>query len=216
MRRYLRVTAVFTVFLLAVWVRNSLEEPQDLPPGVGHATVANPKPTVLPTVIPIATATVTVLLPDPTATPPPPSATTGPVSTATVQPATENAVPSATPARTPALEPTPGPAHTTWPTFFTGSAFKDGEFSGRSDRMYYGYLTVDIVMHGGRIEGARIVEYPDRTPTSVRMSMEILPGLIEQAVAKQDWDVDIVSGATQTCVAFQRAMVYALRASENG
>ncbi len=92
----------------------------------------------------------------------------------------------------------------------------DGAFTGKPSRMNYGELQVTVVMHSGRIEDVLILEFPDRTPTSVKMSERILPGLTAEALAKQDWNVDIISGATQTTIAFQRAMVYALRQSEQG
>jgi uncharacterized protein with FMN-binding domain len=108
----------------------------------------------------------------------------------------------------------PEPRATTWPSLFEGSVFADGAFTSRPVRTSYGDLQVRIVMQSGLIEEVQIVGFPDRTPTSTRMSFDVLPVLTAQAVDKQDWDVDVISGATQTSVAFQRAMVYALREAE--
>ncbi len=69
-------------------------------------------------------------------------------------------------------------------------------------------------MHDGRIEDILIMEYPLSTPTSERMSLELIPQLRSQALALQDWDVDVVSGATQTSQAFKKALVYSLREAE--
>jgi uncharacterized protein with FMN-binding domain len=103
---------------------------------------------------------------------------------------------------------------TTWPSLFQGSVFADGSFTSQAVRTNYGGLQVRIVMQKGRIEEVQVLEFPDRTSTSSRMSFEVLPALTAQSVARQDWDVDVISGATQTSIAFQRAMVYALRAAE--
>ncbi len=101
-----------------------------------------------------------------------------------------------------------------WPSLFQGAVFADGPTTGRVVRTSYGDMQVRIVMKSGRIDAVEVLQLPDRTSTSEKISRDALQVLTPLAIEKQDWDVDVISGATQTSVAFQRAMVYALRAAE--
>jgi uncharacterized protein with FMN-binding domain len=71
-------------------------------------------------------------------------------------------------------------------------------------------------MQKGWIEDVLIVQFPNWSSTAERKSAEVLPVLVAEALEEQDWDVDVISGATQTVEGFQRAMVYALRQSAQG
>ncbi|GEM_PF-3562959 len=219
MRKYLQLVVVLAVFFSVVLVRH-LREPAGQPfpreisaSAVGAHAILSPSPSPQPTATQAATPA--EIPPTPQPTPTVSTAAAVSVTPTTTDEATEaTPTPTATPTAIPA--PTPGPALAHWPRLFEGSVFKDGAFTGQPSRMSYGELQVTLVMHSGRIEDVLILEFPDRTPTSAKMSERVLPGLIAEALAKQDWDVDIISGATQTTVAFQRAMIYALRQSEKG
>lgn len=237
MRKYLQLTVVMVAFFTVVIFRH-LREPESNPAlGSTRSDAGGPQPSLSPTSVftPQATATLiavpTPVRPSfaasPTASPTPrpdPAATPVPVFEATSTPTsapTHTPTPILTPSPAPTAAPTasplaasPRPRATTWPSLFQGSVFADGSFTSRPVRTNYGDVQVRIVMQSGLIEEVQIVEFPDRTPTSARMSIDVLPVLTGQTVAKQDWDVDVVSGATQTSIAFQRAMVYALRAAE--
>lgn len=215
MRKYLQLIVVLAIFFSAVLVRH-LREPAEQPSlGEGSAIhapaspLASPQPTATQTMAPAETSTTPQLTPT-VAT----ALAVGTTAIVTGQTTEATPTPTATPTTTPTL--TPRPTVTTWPYLFEGSVFKDGAFTGKPDRMTYGDLQVTVVMRGGRIEDVLLIEIPARTPTSEKMSEEMLPRLVAQALTKQDWDVDTISGATQTTIAFKRAMVYALRQAEQG
>ncbi len=193
MRRYLQLVIVLIIFFSAVFLRHITETERRAFPGASLAGDGEPRVSPTPTSTPQPTPTL------------PPAATATPTETA--QPAPPATVVTAVPvAATSAVK--------TWPTFFVDSVFNDGAFTGKPARTTYGNLQVQVVMHSGRIEDILCVEYPLSNATSERMSNEFIPQLKLQALALQDWDVDVVSGATQTSQAFQRAMVYALRVAE--
>ncbi|MBI4201725.1 MAG: FMN-binding protein [Chloroflexi bacterium] len=197
MRKYLQLAIVLSIFFAAVLARNLTEEER---PAVFQARPADggeagDAPVFIPALQP---------------TPTPPSPTPTPITpTPEVQ-----ATPVITPIAT--ATPIPSPTATRWPSLFYGAKFNDGVFTGKPARITYGNLQVQVLMRAGIIENVLIVEYPLRTPTSERVSAEVIPLLISQAIALQDWDVDVISGATQTTQAFQKAMVYALREAEQG
>ncbi len=190
MRRYLQLVIVLIIFFSAVFLRHLTETERRPFPRASNADGGEPRVSPTPTVASVLTL-VPAATPTPTETPQP-----TPTATATVTSVT-----------------TPSPAKT-WPTFFADSVFRDGAFSGKPARTTYGNLQVQVVMHDGRIEDILIMEYPLSTPTSERMSLELIPQLRSQALALQDWDVDVVSGATQTSQAFKKALVYSLREAE--
>lgn len=191
MRKYVQLAVVLLVFLSAVFFRHLSEaEPRTVAnaePAAGGEPGATPTPTPQPA----------------PALPPAPL----PAIAEASQPAPIVEVVTAPPLVTIS-------AATTWPTYFVGSVFKDGLSSGKPARINYGDLQIQLDMQSGRIEDIVIAQYPLRTPTSERMSKELIPRLVSQALAIQDWDVDAISGATQTSEAFRKALVYALREAE--
>jgi len=128
-----------------------------------------------------------------------------------------------TPTPTPDLGPLPTPRPTSTPAdpdaerptmkIASVPVFADGTFTGTPVRMNYGIMQLSVTMQDQRLEAIEIVKYPNATTTSIAMSRELLSGLVERAVAEQEWKVDSISGATQTLRAFQKALVFALRAA---
>ncbi|MBI4313147.1 MAG: FMN-binding protein [Chloroflexi bacterium] len=203
MRKYLQLAVVFIIFFSAVFFRHVTEaEPRPFQRASspdGGAPRAMPTPTVPPAQTPTPAPAL------------PAAATVPPTATATP---TETPLPSPTATVPTIITEATTSAVKTWPTLFVDSVFNDGAFTGKPARTTYGNLQVQVVMHDGKIEDILTPEYPVRTPTSEKMSREIIPQLRAQALALQDWDVDVVSGATQTSQAFKKAMVYSLRESE--
>lgn len=194
MRKYLQLVVVLTIFFSVVFIRNIREPAKQSLLGKASASANNAPAAGTPTPEPAPTVVIT------------PIVDLGPVP---MSPAA-----GVTPVPTTTAEQTPVPSPHKWPYLFEGSVFRDGAFTGKPSRMNYGELQIQLVMQGGSIEDIVIVEYPYGTPTSERLSGELIPRMVAQARAIQDWDVDAVSGATQTVQAFKRAMVYALRESE--
>lgn len=193
MRKYLQVLIVLGFFFAAVAFRH-FRGPVAQPPVAAspeHAkTPTASGPTIPPT--PIAATQVA-----PTPTPPVPAPTAIPTSTPTVT-----------------VVPTVIRLVAKAPSLFDGPTFRDGAFTGKEVRTTYGMMQVQVVIREGRISDVVAVQVPRRTTTSTSISEKTLPEYIGQAIAIEDWDVDLISGATVTWNAFKKAMVYALRAAE--
>ena len=145
---------------------------------------------------------------------PAPTAVAVPSSTA-VASVSATPTPSLIPTPTPGVLPSETADARDRPGIKIGSVpvFADGTFIGPPVRMNYGTMTLSVTMQDGHLEAINVVKYPRATPTSIRLSEELIPELIERAVSEQEWRVDSVSGATQTIRAFQKALVFALRAA---
>jgi uncharacterized protein with FMN-binding domain len=153
------------------------------------STVTTPATTVASLVSPTATATTTTA-----------SATTAAATTTVAAPVTSSA-PSATATATTAAVPTA----TTQPpaTTAASSAYRDGTYTG-SGTSRHGGVTVAVVIKNGKIVSATITASNTRYPISRIAS---LPG---EVVAAQSANIDFVSGATDSSMAFQTAVASAL------
>ena len=212
MRRYLQLIIVITLFSFAVFVRH-IREPHGQAGLVARsAETLNSHVLSLasPTSQPVPTPEVSQVV-TPTADTPVPTVTATEVSPTPIVAATPEATEPTSTSVVTSGHTTPA---TTWPYLFKGAVFKDGPFTGREIRTSYGYVQVTLVMQKGWIEDVIIVQYPRANSTAEKKSAEVMPRLVAQALEKQDWDVDIISGATQTWQGFQRAMVDALTESE--
>lgn len=90
---------------------------------------------------------------------------------------------------------------------------KDGDFQGGKYDARFGPVRVKITIDGGRIVSVRAVEYPDHSPTSVKINLEALPKLEQEAITAQSAVVDAVSGATLTSKAWAHSLRSAIRAA---
>jgi uncharacterized protein with FMN-binding domain len=136
-----------------------------------------------------------------------PSATAQPTSTAAPEPTTQ-------PTTEPTVEPTAEPTATAIPPTATPAStghFKDGEYVGdavRADR--WGNMQVRAVVQGGELVQIEILDYPSSTSRSDLISRAALPTLISEAIENQTAQVDIVTRATDTSVAFIASLESAL------
>lgn len=83
------------------------------------------------------------------------------------------------------------------------ATFRDGTFTGSAENRH-GDLTVTVVVQGGRIASADITDCGMQYPCS---RIADLPG---QAVQRQSADVDQVTGATYSWMAYHDALTQAL------
>ncbi len=144
-----------------------------------------------PTNVPVSTPT-----PVPTPTPvamPPKKTTPTPVPTPT---------PTPTPAPTPAPTPTPPPQ--------PKGLYVDGTYTGSVADAYYGNVQVQAVVSGGKLTDVQFLQYPNTHSTSVYINSQAMPYLTQEAIQSQSANVDIVSGATDTSMAFQQSLAAAL------
>jgi uncharacterized protein with FMN-binding domain len=183
---------------------------------VGSLTACADQSSPAPSVEPSA-APVTVIAPNATSAPAAQptaqptaaaSATSAPVATASP---TETPAPAPTeaPTETPVLAPTEAPAAT--------GRYKDGEYLGavvRADR--WGNLQVRAIIEGGQLVKIDVIEYPRSTRRSDLISRAALPTLVSEAIENQTAEVNIVSRATDTCVAFVASLEAALDDAATG
>ncbi len=120
--------------------------------------------------------------------------------------------PIATPTQdTTTQTPTPTqPADTTAPTPTSAGKYKNGTYTGPSTDAFYGNVQVQVIIKSGKISDVQFLDYPRDRDTSVRINSQATPMLREEALQAQNANVDIVSGATQTSLAFQQSLGAAL------
>jgi uncharacterized protein with FMN-binding domain len=92
-----------------------------------------------------------------------------------------------------------------------GDQYKDGTYVGnavRADR--WGDLQVSVVIEGGRLVKIEFLKYPQSTRRSRSISDNTLPRLVSEAIENQDAQVDMISRATDTVIAFRESLESAL------
>jgi uncharacterized protein with FMN-binding domain len=187
MKKYL---LSFSVILASVFYAFS-QNPADttITPAASPVTTTNP-PTVTPSPSPTA-----VNKPEPTPTPPP----------------TPTPVPSPEPAPTPALTPTSAPA----PAPRQQGLYTDGTYIGSPADAYYGIVQVSVSVQDGKITAVNFLQYPNDRRTSQYINSQAMPILKSETIQAQSANVDIVSGATDTSMAFQQSLASALAQAKN-
>ena len=88
--------------------------------------------------------------------------------------------------------------------------YKDGEYTGVTVDVYYGYVQVVAVIQNGNLVNIKFLDYPKDRATSLDIANYSLPILKTEAIAIQSANVDIVSGATQTSEGFKKSLASAL------
>lgn len=119
---------------------------------------------------------------------------------------TQTPTPAPTPLPTPSPTPAPAPIPTPKPT----GQYKDGTYTGTVTDAIYGQLQVVATIKDGKLVNTNCPIYPDSSGHSFEVSQMSLPQLKQEAIAAQNANVDIVSGATQTSQAFEQSLASAL------
>lgn len=88
--------------------------------------------------------------------------------------------------------------------------YKDGQFTGDAADAYYGYIQVKVTISGGKISDVVFLQYPNDRENSVFINQQAMPYLKQEAIQAQNSKVDIVSGATDTSMAFIQSLSSAL------
>jgi uncharacterized protein with FMN-binding domain len=89
-------------------------------------------------------------------------------------------------------------------------AFKDGSFTGSVADAQWGYVQVRAVIKGGKLTDVQWLQYPNERDRSVQINSYADPQLTSEAIQAQSAQVDFVSGATDTSVAFTQSLTDAL------
>jgi uncharacterized protein with FMN-binding domain len=101
------------------------------------------------------------------------------------------------------------PPPTTSPASSKGQ-YRDGTYTGNSANAYYGNVQVKVTIQGGKITDVAFLDYPKDRSTSLMISNQAMPQLVQEAIQAQSANVNGVSGATDTSAAFQQSLSSAL------
>ena len=122
-----------------------------------------------------------------------------------VQPLTPTPNPTPTPNQ-PTATPLPGSSATPTPTLRpTPTPAARGIFTGTTYRIPWGNVTVSIDVQGGKLIGVQTPDIPNSPPSQYAQ-----PILIQQALRAGSANIQGVSGATYTSLAFERSLESAL------
>lgn len=95
------------------------------------------------------------------------------------------------------------------------SGYKDGAFTGGSEDAFYGNVQVEAVIQNGKIVDVQFLDYPQDRDTSVEINTAAMPILKSETIQAQNAKVDVVSGATQTSLAYVKSLQNALTQAKN-
>jgi uncharacterized protein with FMN-binding domain len=88
--------------------------------------------------------------------------------------------------------------------------YKDGTYEGSVADAYYGNVQVSATISGGKITDVKFLQYPDTHSTSVIINQQAMPYLKQEAIQSQNFNVQVISGATFTSRAFMQSLAAAL------
>ncbi len=88
--------------------------------------------------------------------------------------------------------------------------YKNGTYTGSAVDAFYGNVQVQATIHGGNITNVAFLQYPNTHSASVYINQQAMPYLQQEAIQAQSANVNIVSGATDTSIAFQQSLASAL------
>jgi uncharacterized protein with FMN-binding domain len=88
--------------------------------------------------------------------------------------------------------------------------YKDGRYNGDAYDALYGKLQVDVLIDHGKIADIGFPQYPHDRTVSVQTNMSVMPKLKQEAIRVQSAQVQVVTGATDSSLAFIRSLTSAL------
>lgn len=94
------------------------------------------------------------------------------------------------------------------------SQFKNGTYTGSVEDAFYGNIQVQAVISGGKLTDVVFLQYPNDNRTSISINTQASVYLRQEAITAQSANVDIISGASDSSMAFQRSMATALRQAQ--
>lgn len=116
------------------------------------------------------------------------------------------------------ITPTPVPLDTLMPTLEPSqktSVYNDGTFVGDAKDAFYGNIQVQTTITNGRITAIQFLQFPNDRNTSREINAQADPMLAQEAISAQSAQVDIISGATDSSLAFIQSMQSALDKAKN-
>ncbi len=108
--------------------------------------------------------------------------------------------------------PTEAPGATVTPnaTEKPGSLYKDGSYTGSVADAQWGVVQVKAVITNGKISNVQFLQYPNDRNRSIYINSIADPQLSSEAIQAQSAQVDIVTGATDSSMAFMQSLSDAL------
>jgi uncharacterized protein with FMN-binding domain len=108
----------------------------------------------------------------------------------------------------PSVSPAPPPTPTPVPK--PKGLYADGVYTGGQADAYYGMVQVQTTIQKGKIARVQFLQYPNDRRTSQSINGQAMPLLETEALQVQNANVNIISGATDTSMAFQQSLADAL------
>jgi uncharacterized protein with FMN-binding domain len=90
------------------------------------------------------------------------------------------------------------------------TVYKDGEYTGPVVDAYYGNIQVKAIIENGKLSDIQFLQYPNGHHESVEINTNAMPILKQEAIAAQTAQVDGVTRATDSSIAFRESLGSAL------
>lgn len=90
------------------------------------------------------------------------------------------------------------------------SGYRDGTYTGSVEDAFYGNVQVQATVQGGKIVQVTFLDHPQDNPTSRAINGQAMPYLQQEAISTQNAQVNIITGATDTSLAFIQSLTTAL------
>lgn len=90
------------------------------------------------------------------------------------------------------------------------TGYKDGQYTGSVADAFYGNVQVKVTIQTGQIVDVQFLQYPHDNSTSQAINNQAIPYLKQEAIQAQSAHVNVISGATDTSLAFMQSLSAAL------
>lgn len=92
----------------------------------------------------------------------------------------------------------------------TSGKYKDGTYTGTVEDAFYGYVQVQATIQNGKITDIQYLQRPSDNPTTRAINDQADPMLVQEAIQSQSAQVDTITGASDTSMAFIQSLTAAL------
>ncbi len=92
----------------------------------------------------------------------------------------------------------------------SASQYKNGTYTGSVADAFYGNIQVQAVISAGKITDVKFLQYPNDRQNSIYINSQAMPLLKQEAIQAQSAKVNIITGATDTSMAFVQSLTAAL------
>ena len=96
----------------------------------------------------------------------------------------------------------------------TSASYKDGSYTGPVADAGWGPVQVKVVIQGGKISDVQWLQYPNERDRSVLINQYADPQLTQEVIQAQSAQVDIISGATDSSLAFMQSLSSVLQQAQ--